>query len=301
MKKTAIKLLAGIPLLALVLTSACSEELTNRDLGSLVDANTIKVTVTPDAADPNLLHFALTTPNTQALFECTEAGIKASGIGFTQKILWGGTYDLKVTAYNKAGLTAQSVTIPFTVSQTDPSVCSDETFRFLTGGCDAGDIGKTWRLRTDINGAIGCGDQNANNNNWWAPPMSELGDFAAALFDDDITFVLNSSQKVILNNKGASFMNAGVGAKFPEGGSGDYLTTHYTAKSSANWSIVERDGAKWLKLVDVFPCYGVDESMVDGAQYKIFSLTETEMHIAYIPGGISWHYYFTSTPRDSTK
>jgi hypothetical protein len=287
----------GLLLAAFALLLSCSEERADRNLGSKVNASEIKVSVTADAADPNLLHFALLTPNTQALFECPEVGIKTSGIGFSQKVLWAGSYTLQVTAYNKAGVTTEKVSIPFTVAATDPSVCSDETFRLLTGGCDAGDNGKTWRLRTDINGAIGCGDQNADNNNWWAPPMAELGDFAPALFDDDLTFYLNSSQSVVLNNHGNSFMNAGVGAKFPEGGSGDYVTTHYTVKSSAGWSISERDGFKWLKLTDVFPCYGVDESMVDGASYKIFELTETTMHIAYIPGGISWHYYFTAEPR----
>ncbi|MDR0541760.1 MAG: hypothetical protein LBH19_06060 [Dysgonamonadaceae bacterium] len=286
----------GLSVAAITLMLACSEERTDRNLGSKVNASDIKVSVTPDAKDPNLIHFELLTPNSQALFECPEVGIKASGIGFSQKILWAGNYTLQVTAYNKAGVTAEKVSVPFNVATTDPSVCSDETFRLLTGGCGT-ETGKTWRLRTDINGAIGCGDQNADNNNWWAPPASELGSFAPALFDDDITFFLNSSQQVILNNKGGSFMNADVGAKFPEGGSGDYVTTHYVPKASANWAIVERDGSKWLKLVDVFPCYGVNESMIDGATYKIFELTETSLHIAYIPGGISWHYYFTSEPR----
>jgi hypothetical protein len=295
--KNNVKYAFCLLLAVLAITFSCSEERADRNLGSLISAADIRVSVTPDASDPNLLHFALLTPNTQALFECPEVGVKTSGIGFSQKVLWAGTYSLQVTAYNKAGVTAEKVVIPFSVAATDPSVCSDETFRLLTGGCDAGDAGKTWRLRTDINGAIGCGDQNANNNNWWAPPMSELGDFAAALFDDDLTFYLNSSQSVLLNNHGNSFMNAGVGAKFPEGGSGDYVTTHYAAKASAGWSIIDRDGVKWLKLTDVFPCYGVDEPMVDGATYRIFELTETTLHIAYIPGGISWHYYFTSSPR----
>jgi hypothetical protein len=295
--KNILKYITFLSIAAITLILSCSEELTDRNLGSKVNASDVKVSVTPDAKDPNLIHFTLLTPNSQALFECQEVGIKASGMGFSQKILWAGNYTLQVTAYNKAGVTTEKVNIPFNVATTDPSVCSDETFSLLTGGCDASETGKKWRLRTDINGAIGCGDQNANNNNWWAPPVSELGDFAPALFDDDITFFLNSSQKVVLDNKGGSFMNADVGDKFPEGGNGDYVTTHYTPKTSANWAIVVRDGAKWLKLTDVFPCYGVDGSMIDGASFKIFELTETTMHIAYIPGGISWHYYFTSDPR----
>jgi hypothetical protein len=291
--KTIIKI--GISFLSILVFLACSEELTDRNLGNLVNTNDVKISVTPDANDPNLIHFKLLTADCQALFVCPEAQINESGIGFSKKILWADTYTMDITAYNKAGY-SQKTTITFVVNTTDPTVCTNEKFSLLTGGCNALN-GKTWRLNSDIAGAIGCGDAGANNNNWWAPAVTELENLE--ILDDDITFYLNSRQEVHLDNHGKSYMNEACGAAFPDGDtSNGFVTSYYTPSPNAGWSISEDGNGTWLVLSGVVPCYGVDESMLRGTRYKIFSLTETELHIAYIKSGeISWHYYFTSLPR----
>lgn len=276
--------------------AACDpQEDKNQGLPSLVTKENIKVTITPGTENPNLLHFQLATPECVANFNCPELGISKHGITeFTQKVIWPGTYTLLVQVYNAGGLTPDVVEVPFTVDTTDPTVCADETFKNLTGGCDASE-GKTWRINNAVSGHIGCGPEAGTWNEWWNPGANSLDQ---ALYDDNLTFFLNASQRVVLDNKGKSFMNESTASLFPDGNpGGSFVTSHYTPAINATWAVETVNGENWLVLTNAFPAYAVNAGAIKSGHYKIIELTETDMHIVFLPGGISWHYLLTSTPR----
>lgn len=285
----------SILLLFMAVMTCCSEDKANRNMGNVVSSSDVSVDIKTDPTDPNLVHFKLLTPDCQALFECPEADIKLSDSEFSKRIVWRGDYTIKITVYNKAGY-SEPVMKSFTIPSTASEICGNIDYSLLTGGCE-NPTGKTWRLDM-IDGAIGNGAAGADHNDQWAPTVADLID--KNLFDDDLTFILERGQQAVLKNNGGSYMNKDCSKLFSDGSTTDsFITTKYTPASNASWSIsTDTYGVKWLQLSGVIPCYGVDESMVKNAtKYKIFELTQTSLHIAYIKSDISWHYYFTSTPR----
>ncbi|WP_163224014.1 hypothetical protein [Bacteroides sp. 214] len=276
------------------MTSCDPQEDSNKGLPPVIAVENIKAEIKVDATDPNLFHFKILTPECVGVFKSAQAGISKTGNEFSQRILWEGTYEVTVNVMNPGGM-SEAATFSFTVSQTDPTVCENEIFQKLTGGCDA-EGGKVWRIDGSLPGHIGCGAEDATSNNWWNPGP---WDFDPALYDDDLIFFLNSTQTVLLDNKGKSFMNESTAELFPDGdSSSSFVTTHYTPSTEASWAIETKDGEDWLILNNAFPAYAVNAGAIDSGKYKILELTETHMHIVFLPGGISWHYYLTSLPRD---
>ncbi len=291
--KNIINSIITLTIIAFTFSACDPHEDSAKDLGSIVNKNDIKIDVTTVPSKTNDFQFTLTTPECVGMFSCPELGIGYTGISFAKYVPWAGTYNMTVQVYNKAGI-SESVSIPFTVEATDPAICQNDLFKKLTGGCDMPQ-GKTWRIDGSKSGHIGCGPENANSNEWWNPgPYSLPG----ALYDDDLTFVLNAQQKCILSNKGASYMNESTASMFPDGDpAGSFVTTHYTPSPNASWSIETQNQTNWLVLTGAVPAYGVNPASLTSGKYKIVSITDTDMHIVFLPGGISWHYYLTSTPR----
>jgi hypothetical protein len=280
-------------LMALAMTACEPKEDSDKGLPAVVAAENIKVEIKEDPADPNLFHFKLLTPKCVGVFKAPQVGINKTGSEFTQRVLWAGTYNLTVNVMNPGGM-SDTANFTFTVSQTDPTVCENEIFSLLTGGCNA-EGGKVWRIDGSVAGHIGCGGETEASNNWWAPAPFELD---PALYDDDLIFFLNSSQTIILDNKGASLMNESTASLFPDGDSStSFVTTHYTPSTEASWNVETKDNETWLILNNAFPAYSVNPGAMESGKYKIVELTETRMHIVFLPGGISWHYYLTSEPR----
>lgn len=283
-----------LALLTAVAMTACKpQEDSDKGLPEVIAAEDIRVEIKEEPSDPNLFHFKLLTPKCIGVFKAPQIGINKTSSEFTQRVLWEGTYDITVNVMNPGGM-SDTATFAFTVSQTDPTVCENETFSLLTGGCDA-EGGKVWRIDGSLSGHIGCGEETATSNNWWAPGPWELDQ---ELYDDDLIFFLNSSQTVMLDNKGASSMNESTASLFPDGDpNGSFVTTHYTPSTEASWSVETKDNERWLILNQTFPAYAVNPNAMESGRYKIQELTETHMHLVYLPGDISWHYLLTSEPR----
>ena len=288
--------LAGfVVLMAAIAFTACDpQDSKDEHLGKIISADKIQVSIAPDSSDPNLFHFKLSTPSCLGVFSCPEAGINKSGVTeFSQTIAWANDYILKVQVYNTGGL-SDVVEIPFSVEATDPTICENEMYKLLTGGCDNPN-GKSWRIKGEVAGHIGLGPDGSTWNEWWNPAPFELD---KALYDDDMVFILNPEQQFILKNYGGSLMNESTASLFPDGdSSGSFVTTKYTPADNASWSIVNEGGTNYLVLTKGFPAYGVDQNAIDGGKYKIFSLTATDLHIMYVSGTNNWHYLLTSTAR----
>lgn len=252
-------------------------------LGKVIAKEDIKVSISFDENNSNIILFKLLTPGCQGRFMCPEAGINQTGLEGSKLVGWKGDYILKVQVYNEGGL-SDVVEMPFHID-------TDIYAKYLAGENESG---KKWRINGAVSGHIGCGPESATWNEWWNPDPNSLD---GALYDDDMIFYL--SEKFYLDNKGASFMNESTAGLFPDGNpGGSFITTHYKPSDSATWKIVlDESGASWLVFTNGFPAYAVNPDAVKGGKYRIDELSETKLKLTYLPGGIAWHYELTSAPR----
>lgn len=144
-----------------------------------------------DQEDPNMVHF---------IMDEKEGWVAVWTIGtkrFTRQSLdrrfeFAGDYTVTAAAYNKNGM-APGVEVPFTIEVMDETVCSNELYFALTGGCEA-ENGKTWML-AEQTGYYGLIDIKTwlieySTDYWWA---AERGSHNG-VYDDRITFVLNAAK-----------------------------------------------------------------------------------------------------------
>ncbi len=144
-----------------------------------------------DAEDPNMVHF---------IMDVAEGWVAVWTIGtkrYTQQCVdrrfeFAGNYTVEAAAYNKNGM-APGVEVHFTIDAMDETVCENELYTALTGGCDA-DEGKTWMLSEET-GYYGLIDIKTwiieyATDYWWA---AERGSHNG-VYDDRITFVLNAEK-----------------------------------------------------------------------------------------------------------
>lgn len=143
-----------------------------------------------DDKDPNLVHFIM--DERDGVVGIWRIGTKR----FTQfrvdrRFEFAGDYTVQASLYNHNG-PAPSVDVKFTVSVMDETVCVNPNYNALTGGCEA-ENGKTWVL-VDSTGYYGLIDIKTweieyLSDYWWA---AERGSHKG-VYDDELTFVLNSS------------------------------------------------------------------------------------------------------------
>lgn len=275
-----ISLMVGV---ALVSTSCKPDESSKGGLGTIIGKEDIQVSIVIDDENENIIHVKLETPECIGRFVCIPAGINQTGLEFSKEVGRSGDYIMNVQVYNSGGL-SETVEIPFTIHR--------DIFELYLTNNDVN--GKTWRIDGSLAGHIGCGPEEQTWNEWWAPAPNSL---SSHLYDDDLIFY--PSGKLYLDNKGASFMNESLASEFTDGDpSGSFITTEYTPSNEATWKIVnDESGVTWLEMNKAFPAYAVNPSVLRSSRYKVVSLTEDAMHITFYPGGISWHYFLTSTPR----
>jgi len=184
--------------------------------------------------------------------------------------------------------------------ETDHPSLTDTTFEdFLAGGKGSG---KTWRLRSDDQGAFGLGPAGAGYNEWWnVTPSWEDDNFpgltAATAFDDELTFYFDEAMRAVMDNKGASFMNESLGGQFSDGSTEhSFPTTKYTPPTDATWKIINRGSKTYLQLNKLFPMYCVDPAALNGAEYEIVEVDDESLHLLYMSGGNEWHIYLETLP-----
>lgn len=253
--------------------------------GDIIKKEDIKVSIQEDSEKSNLFHFKIENQGI-GVFKCAELGIDVRANQFSQQILWGGNYDMTVQVYNKAGL-SDTIIVPFVVKSNDPSLCENTLLTSLTGGCNTPN-GKIWKLRTGADACIQL-TSTENGDVWWEINQSNL--LVAAAYDDELTFKMDGAS-VILDNHGNSYMNEGTASLFTDGNSDQsFVTANYTPSSDAKWNIKTTNGVNYLMLTNVFPMYAINPSQMQSANYEIVEITDNLLHIKYVSGDSSWHYY----------
>lgn len=144
-----------------------------------------------DSEDPNLVHF---------IMDEVDGWVAVWTIGtkrytrqqVDRRFEFMGDYTVMAEAYNKNGM-APGVEVTFTIDVMDETVCTNERYTALTGGCEA-ENGKTWMLAEET-GYYGLIDIKTwlieyATDYWWA---AERGSHNG-VYDDRITFVLNADK-----------------------------------------------------------------------------------------------------------
>ncbi|MCQ2324936.1 MAG: hypothetical protein MJZ58_01940 [Paludibacteraceae bacterium] len=143
-----------------------------------------------DAKDPNLVHFRMDdVEGWVGMWEI--GGRRYTTNSWDSRFQFAGDYAVRVSAYNHHGPTP-GITLHFYIEVTDESVCANDDYRYLTGGCDAPE-GKTWMLANQT-GYYGLIDINTwaieyLSDYWWA---AERGSHQG-VYDDELTFFLNAN------------------------------------------------------------------------------------------------------------
>ena len=151
---------------------------------------------------------------------------------------------------------------------------------------------KTWVLASDMQGHLGCGENQSNPAGWWsANPNDKAG---TALYDDEITFYADGKYVFNPGADGKIYINYGVTATGLSGQSADY---------DYEWSVQEST-YKLEGDVLTFPKgivigYLPGDEVYNNPTYVITENTEDKLVIVANLTGISWQYIYKPKPATS--
>ncbi len=271
-KYAMLAVVAGILALA-----SCSPDDADLELGPVPTAADVTFTATPDANNPNIVHFTNTASGFIAVWDLGN-GATARGNEVQASYPLKGDYTVKLTIIAKGGSATGEKVI--NIAQTNELMLDIPVYNFLTGGPDALE-GKTWVIDKETGGHMGIGPSDQNEPIWWsAPPNDKDG---KGIYDDEFTFKLAgfSYQHV---THGDIYSNAAFGpAVFPgavkESGGEDWLAP-YNPPANTTWGLTETAPDKWtLTINGSFMGYYAGTST-----YEILSIDENEMHVRFIQG-----------------
>lgn len=224
--------------------------------------------------------------------------VKASGESHEVKYSLEGDYTIKMTLVTKGGV--NSITKPYHQPVTDFTIFTDPLYVNLTGGASDAD-GKTWVIDADTKGHLGVGDVTKAGGvglDWWsADPHVKDGTGA---YDDELTFIMTDFV-VTYDNKGVSYVKGymkddpALASVYlnPRLNKDDY-DVDYTTPTAGNWTIIERGGKNFLKIISDKPIHpGLDVGAKDN-EYEILQISENLLELTCKSAYESWtlwHYY----------
>ncbi len=220
-------------------------------------------------------------------------GSKGTGEEVTAAYRLEGDYTVTLTLYTKSG--SASITKTVTQTKTDFSMFTDPYYINLSGGVDNTD-GKTWVLDSLKKGHIGVGDAGLAGGvglDWWAAdPLAKAGTF---MYDDEINFKINEFVATYVNH-GVSYVKGyrtgANGYSDPRQNDGDFNVNFTPAPGT--WSIVEKDGARYLTLNSEKPIYPIFDVGAKNNEYKIIEISVNSLELTCLTNEESWtrwHYY----------
>ncbi|HEY8399909.1 MAG TPA: PKD domain-containing protein, partial [Cytophagaceae bacterium] len=141
---------------------------------------------TVEKIDENHFKFTNTTQGAFARWEFGNGEVSDSEVD-TAYYPFEGTYTAKLTVYGKGG--RASTTKEVVVTQGDPTICDNEIYVLLTGGCEA-ENGKSWKVDREY-GAVAHGGLEGEEPAW---AFSNKDDFAGTgcMYATDYNFILKN-------------------------------------------------------------------------------------------------------------
>ncbi|MGQ1909534.1 PKD domain-containing protein [Marinifilum sp. RC60d5] len=199
-----------------------------------------------------------------------------------------GTYELTLTITAADGSEGiKTATIDQT--ETDYEFLDSPVLTMISGGASASE-GKTWVVDSLTSGHFGIGDPALNTPNWWAAtPLQKTG---SGSYDDEFTFKLVDFIFDYVNNGNSyakDFRLDDSNYSNPVEVDGTDAKVDFTP-ADANWSFSEVDGTYYITLSSEKPSFfGFDYGAVNN-EYRIESITETNMTLSCIGGdGNRWY------------
>lgn len=189
---------AGCIILLSILVASCTKRGDNLKLNPIPTPtfdivngsngnNFILVNKTPGASIPNWR---------------VSTGQSISGDSARLKLIFKGTYEVKLIVVTQGGL--DSVTKTVTVAASDPTACDPSNAIGFIAGCTQ----KKWKLNPEA-GTYKVGE-GAGNGNWWSSGMDVVTGRACE-FNDEYTFSFNAEGTFVYDNKGDFFADNNLG------------------------------------------------------------------------------------------
>jgi hypothetical protein len=277
-------LIAGcLPLLLAGLWfTGCKPEVIGKDLAAAPSGADVKFSVTPDPANPNIIHFKTLSAGVITSKWDLGNGANAQGIEVTGSYALQGDYKVKLTIFTAGGAAVDSQVVK--IAQTNVSMLNREDYNFLTGGA-ANASGKTWVVDKDTLGHLGVGPSTSGGPDWYQAAANEKA--TEGFYDDEMVFNLNGFAYAY-NNHGSTFANgsnaAGIGGP---GGGGD-ITVNYTPPANLGWSITEEGTKKYLNITG----NGFISYYTGVSKYEILGLSQNRMYLRMLDkanAGNAWY------------
>ena len=158
--------------------------------------------------------------------------------------------------------------------------------------------GKTWRIAKDEQGHLGCGEPGTDGLGWYsATPNEKAG---TGLYDDGITFTADGSYTYSPGADGLMLVNTGCTAIPGNPNDGNDFDA-VVQQQTATYTIEGRGNDVYLVLPSqtMFPYVSCD-NQYDKPEFRIESITGSELVLVYDDGTIAWHYILTSKADEPT-
>lgn len=217
--------------LVVVVFQACKKEGDDLTLNPLP---TVNFEVVPGSDANTVILVNKTSSPSIPFWEVVSTGQKLTGDSARLRLIFAGTYEVKLRAAAQGGL--DSVTKTITIAASDPTACNPTNAIGFIASCTQ----KKWKLNPDA-GAYKVGE-GADAGNWWSSPFGEVAGRACE-FNDEYTFSFNAAGTFVYDNKGDYFADNYLG---PSNGScqpNSSLLPGQALWASGNFSFTVIDGA----------------------------------------------------------
>ena len=240
--------------------------------------------VTPTAANPNIVDFKASNQDLTAIWDLGN-GATASGPNVTGIYPNAGTYTVTLTVFNRGGSKSSSQDV--VIANTDPSLLDNPIFNALTGGA-SGPGSKTWVIDSVSPAHFGVGPDPIGSAGdfpeyYAAGPLDKAG---VGLYDDRYVFHLEGFRFDMVT-QGQAYVHNELAGDFP----GSYenavdYTAPYADRLNETWSYTDGSPATLTISGDAFI------GMYTGYRvYNVLTVNDTALWLQYQhhAGGLFWY------------
>lgn len=281
-------ILGAFAAVAMSLASCSPEEFDSVDENGLPLAKDAKVTAIVDQTI-NQVTFKLEGNGVYPIWFLTDGASPYSTQNGLKKIFnSAGDYTMKYRVGNRNGFSQGIGEVSFHI---DNSLVDMTKYTTLLSG-------KTWRIAKDVQGHIGCGEPGTDGLGWYSAAPNEKE--ASGLYDDELTFTTDGSYTYSPGADGLVFVNTGCTVMPGNPGDGNDFDAA-AEQQTATYTIEGRGNDVYLVLPaqTLFPYVSCD-NQYNKPEFRIESITGSELVLVYDDGSIAWHYILTSKADEPT-
>ena len=289
MNKT-FKYIYGAAMAAALSLAACSPE--NFDSVSETDVPTVEsATVTIDV-DQTINQATFTMEGSQIypvwMFTSGSSVTYSTTNGLQKIYSTAGDYTVNYRVGNRNGISLGTGEASFNIENT---IVDYDVYEALL--CD-----KTWKIASDEEGHLACGESGTDGTNWYSATANEKADYG--LYDDEITFSTDGVYTYDPGAGGTVFVNTGCTVFDGYSDDEDYMVPVESQTSTYEIGSEGDDIYITLGSNTLFPYISCDDQYYN-PKFRLESLTSSKMVLIYDNGEIAWHYILESSSGDDSS